>query len=104
MVQELRDANFGKDTHVDINPSENAWLDLMDTRQSFKTLTTIYDIARGRGFEKPVDGNEKKSMWKSTKSVLGDKLPPEGKIINEIKIDTETKPEGMKEEKWNETR
>jgi len=102
MVQELRDGSFGKDTHVDINPSENAWLDLMDTRQSFKTLTTIYDIARGRGFEKPVDGNEKKSMWKSTKSVLGDKLPPEGKINSEIKIDTETKPEGMKKERWNE--
>ena len=101
MVQDLKDANFSKDTYVDIHPSDNAWLDLFDARHSHKTLNTIYDIIRGRGIDKAQIGNEIKSMHNSTKAILGDKLPRRELISELIQIDRNKKPEEMKDGDWD---
>lgn len=102
MVKELRDGSFSKDIEVHIHPSDNAWLDLFDSRHSHKTLNTIYNVIRGRGLDKPGIGNEIKSMHNSTKSILGDKLPPERLISELIKIDPELKPETMESSRWEQ--
>ena len=102
MVADLKRSNFPEGTEVHINPADNAWLDLMDSRQSQRTLSTIYDVIRGRGLDKPGVGNEIKSLYRSTRSVLGNDLPPEKLIGEVVTIDRTKKPEAMTEKVWNE--
>ena len=102
MVKELKQGNFNEGVYVDIDPTNNAFLDLFDGRASYKTLTTMYDIIKGRNLEKEGYGNIIKSMRRSTLAILGDKLPSlkSGVIREMITIDAETKPENMKDDTW----